>query len=342
MIPLKEKEKLVLELIVRFFILKAAPVSSTYISKNSSLTFSPATIRNIMASLEEKGYIFQPHTSSGRVPTSRGYRFYVDYMMHVGRLSSNQKQTIQKAVFSNAGDFETVLKEAAKILAQLSNQLSVIISPQYDNGIFHRMDITRLSSERLMLILSIKSGLVKTIFLEVKSVLEEGYLESLSKVLNERLYGLRLREVRYKFREIVQDLPDKRQGLIPLFIKAAPKIFNFSEENEVYLTGTHHILRQPEFSDYIQISGVVEMLEDKNVVFHLFGSEDPVSELKIKIGEEINERQMKRFSIISAKYRINDMSGTLGILGPMRMDYCHLIPLVNYTAHFLSDSFEEN
>ncbi len=339
---LSDKEKLVLEAIVKFFILNANPVASNYVARHSALAFSPATIRNIMYSLEEKGYIYQPHTSAGRVPTTRGYRFYVDHMMRRARLSTGQKETIKKAVFQNPGDFETVLKEASRILAHLSQQLSVIISPEFDEGVFHRMDITRLSSERLLLILSIKSGMVKTILLEVSSYLRDEHLNSLCNILNERLHGLKVREIRAKFREIVQDIADDKSGLIPLFSKAAHKIFDFSGENEVFLTGTHNILRQPEFANSIKVSSVVELLEDKNLVIHLLDDDIPDQKLSIKIGEEIREKKMKNCSIISARYRIGNMSGTLGVIGPIRMDYSYLVPLVDFTANFLSDSLGEN
>ena len=137
---INDNEKLILRLIVHYFILKAVPISSNYLVKHSKLSYSSASIRNIMAKLEEKGYIHQPYTSAGRIPTTLGYRFYVDYMLPLGRVSTDQKETIKKVYFQNVGDFEAVLKEAAKILSQLSSQLGVIISPQLDDGIFHRMD----------------------------------------------------------------------------------------------------------------------------------------------------------------------------------------------------------
>jgi heat-inducible transcriptional repressor len=295
-----------------------------------------------MATLEEKGYIYQPHTSAGRVPTTLGYRFYVDNMMRMGHISSEQKNTIQMAVFQNTVDFETVLKEAAKILSQLCSQLGVIISPQFDNGIFHHMDINRLNSERLLLILSINSGMVKTIFLEVNSDIKSDYLNSLCDILNERLSGLKLKEIRLKFSEIVEDIPDDNQGLLPIFVKTAHRIFDFSEENEVYLNGTHNILRQPEFSDNLKFSGVVELLENKKIMVHLFEEKNFTENWTIQIGEEIKINNMQDCSIISAKYKINYMEGILGVIGPMRMDYSHLIPLVKYTAKFLSHSFEKN
>jgi heat-inducible transcriptional repressor len=339
---ISDNERLILRLIVHYFILKACPISSNYLVKNSNLSYSSASIRNIMAKLEEKGYIHQPHTSAGRVPTTLGYRFYVDNMLPIGRVSADQKESIKKVYFQNAGDFEAVLREASRILSQLSSQLGVIISPQLDEGVFHRMDLTRLNSDRLLLVLLLKTGMVKAIYLQVNSNLKDEYLDSLRNILNERLFGLKLKEIRSNFSDIMKDIQEDEEGLISLFIKAADKIFDFSDDNEVYLNGTYNMLRQSEFMDKLEISGVVELLENKKVIIHLFDEESSKGEIKIRIGEEININGMKNFSIISAKYNVNEMVGTLGVIGPMRMDYSHIIPLVNYTANFLSNSFDSN
>ncbi|MBN2365424.1 MAG: heat-inducible transcription repressor HrcA [Calditrichaeota bacterium] len=337
---LSEREKLVLYSIVKNFILTATPVASSYISRHSSLSFSPATIRHIMSKLEEKGYIFQPHKSSGRIPTSAGYRIFVDQMIKKGRLSQDEKEKIRQAIKLSTGDYESVFRESSRILAYLSKQLSILISPQLDEGIFHRMEISRLGSERLLLVISIKSGIVKTIVLEIESEIQDKQLEVLKQVLNERLDGLKIREIRLKFREIVQDLADEKSGLMHLFIDTADRIFDFSENNNIFVTGTHNFLRQPEFNNYSELSSVVEVLEDKNIIVHLLDQSGIPANLNVLIGDEIEESKMKNCSIISARYKIGQVQGTLGIVGPTRMDYVHLIPLVEYAAYTLSEIME--
>ncbi len=339
---LTEKEKLVFEAIVSSFILTANPVASSFIAQNSHLAYSPATIRAIMARLEEKGYIYQPHTSAGRVPTTLGYRLYVDHMMKRARLSGVEKEKLRQVLSSSTGDFESVLRESTRILAHLTHQLGIMISPHLEEGIFHRMDITRISSERLLLILSIKSGIVKTIFLEINSGIHDEQLDSLREVLNERLHGLKLKEIREKFKEIVEDIRAEDSELIHIFIRSAKQIFDFSENNEVYLTGTHNILRQPEFTDNEKISGVVELLEDKRIIIRLLGNKVSGEDLNIIIGEEIGEEAMENCSIIAARYKIDNVIGMLGIIGPTRMNYSHLVPLVEFTARVISDPFEQN
>ncbi len=338
MITLSDREKLVLYTIVKNFILTANPVSSNFISTNSYLSLSPATIRKIMVELEAKGFIYQPYTSAGRVPTTAGYRTFVDQMMKRTRLSQEEKEQIRRVISSNSGDYETVFRESTRILAHLSKQLSIIVSPHLDEGVFHRMDINRLGSNRLLLIVSIQSGIVKTIVLEIDSDIHEKQLDLLQQLLNERLYGLKLKEIRLKFKEIVNDISTEDSPLMHLFIETAEQIFNFTEENNIFFTGTHNMLRQPEFSDHQEVSGLVELLENENIIIHLLDQKNSLLNLNIIIGDEIEEQKMKNCSIIAARYKIGHVLGTIGIVGPTRMDYSHLIPLVEYTAFALTDS----
>ena len=339
---LSEREKLVLYAIVKNFILTANPVASSFIARNSSLTFSSATIRNIMAELEDKGYIYQPHTSSGRMPTTVGYRIFVDQMMKRSRLSSDEKEKIRQAVSIGSGVYDDILRESSRILAHLSHQLSVIVSPQLGEGIFQRMDINQLGSNRLLLVISIQSGIVKTIMMDIESEVPNIQLDMLNQLLNERLHGLKIKDIKTKFKEIVHDISAEKSGLLHLFVDSADRIFDFSENNSVFLTGTHNIIRQPEFSDFEVISGMVEALEDKNVIIHLLDQGEITTDLNVIIGEEISESKMKNCSIITARYKIGQVKGTLGIIGPTRMDYSYLIPLVEYTAHAISERVEIN
>jgi heat-inducible transcriptional repressor len=339
---LTDKERIVLEAIVKNYILTANPVASSHISRLNYLAFSPATIRNIMAALEEKGYIYQPHTSAGRLPTTAGYRIFVDQMMRKNRLSKIEREKIRQAISLSSGDFENVFRESSRILAQLSHQLSIIITPQMEEGIFHRMDLNRLNSNRLLLIITIMSGMVKSIVLEIESSVPDKQLVSLRQLLNERLHGLKLKEIRSGFKEIIKDVPIENSTILHLFIEAADQIFSFSENKDIFVTGTHHILSQPEFINSGDVLRVVDVLEDRNIIVHLLDIGESPLDTNILIGDEIELNYMQNCSIITARYKIGQVQGTLGILGPKRMDYAHLIPLVECTAAMLSDSFEES
>jgi heat-inducible transcriptional repressor len=339
---LTDKERIVLDAIVKNYILTATPVASNHISRLTHLAYSPATIRNIMVALEEKGYIYQPHTSAGRVPTTAGYRTFVDHMMRKNRLSKIEREKIRQAIMISAGDFENVFRESSRILAHLSHQLSIIIAPELEEGIFHRMDLNRLNSEKLLLIIAIKSGMVKSIVMEINSGVSDKQLITLRQILNERLHGLKLREIRTGFKEIIKDVPAENSAILHLFVEAADQIFNFSTNKGIFVTGTHNMLSQPEFINSGDMLRVVEVLEDRNVIVHLLDLGESSIDTNILIGDEIELNYLQNCSIITARYRIGQVQGTLGILGPKRMDYAHMIPLVECTAGLLSDSYEGN
>lgn len=344
MMNLTPREKLILGAIVQNFIESATPVSSTLIANRMKLGLSPATIRNIMASLEAKGYIYQPHTSAGRVPLTPAYRVYVDSLMKRARLTAEEKERIRQSVQETIYEFSEVMREATRILAHLSHLLGVVVSPRLKQGHFQRMELISLSAERILVIITIETGLVKTIQLELTSQIPREKLEMVSQVLNERLYGMRLDEIRKNFFSIVRDLKNDESGLIQLFVQAADRMFDFEDDLDVYYMGTHFIVQQPEFSDLQRFSSVAELLENRNIIIQLLDepTEAEGQTLKIKIGDEIEDERLKDCSIITAKYRLGDVTGTLGIIGPTRMNYGKMVTLVDFTARTISQLFEKN
>jgi heat-inducible transcriptional repressor len=303
---------------------------------------SPATIRNILAELEKKEYIYQPHTSAGRVPKTSAYRVYVDNMMKKTRLSANEKDKISISIRQTDHELEVILREVTRILAQLSHQLGIIVSPRIEHDIFQRMDIISLSSERLLLVMSIESGFVKTVTMEINSMIPREKLQLVSQVLNERLHGIKLADIRSKFREIVKDIHDEESGLVRMFVQKADRLFDFEEDVDLYFTGTHNIVQQPDFSDVEKVSSVVKLLEDREYIVHLLDEETQTDLISIKIGEEIRDRQMQECSIITARYRVGNVSGILGILGPTRMNYSKIVSLVEYTSRTITDVRGQN
>jgi len=339
---LTQREKIILSAVIQNFITTAAPVGSALIARKSHLNMSSATIRNVMASLEKRGFIYQPHTSAGRVPTDYGYRYYVDMLMRPQRLSSAEKETIREKLQHSSHEFDEIMKEATRILAHLSRQLGVVVSPHVEQGIFERMEIISLSSERILIVISIKSGLIKTITLELKSQISRKHLQTLTRILNERLYGLKLAEIRKNFREIVKDIPTEEGGLIQIFLQFSDHIFDFEEEKDVLIMGTNYILQQPEFADLGAFFPVVELLENRDIIIHLIDEGKETNPIKIKIGEEIPENRMQQCSIVTTKYRMGNITGSLGIIGPKRMNYSKIVALVQYTAKTITDIFDRN
>ncbi|MFA6541697.1 MAG: heat-inducible transcriptional repressor HrcA, partial [Bacteroidota bacterium] len=238
---LNERERTILQSIVYNFIQTAVPVGSRYISKRDDIGLSPATIRNVMSDLEDLGYIGHPHTSAGRIPTDKGYRFYVNELMDIERLNEADRTVITKQL---RGTIETddVLNIASKILGTISNQLGVVSAPSITTGIFEKLELIQVSSTRLLVIISVRTGIVKTIMMEIRSEIAKSKLEQLAKLLNENLSGLTLKEIRDTFRDRVREYRNEESGLIRLFIDSVDKLFSENKKEKIHIGGTKNIL----------------------------------------------------------------------------------------------------
>lgn len=333
---LTQREKTVLRYIVHSFILSATPVGSRYISKKHGMGLSPATIRNVMADLEEMGYLSHPHPSAGRMPTDEGYRFYVNSLMELHKLSGAEKQTIRKQLDS-ASDAEELLRESSKLLGKISKQLSVVSSPHLSSGTFEKLELVTISSTKIMVILAIKSGLVRTIMMEVYSEIPRERLEDISSVLNERLSGLTLQQIRDTFSSRVQDVKDEESGLMRLFIESVDKLFaDIKEGDKVHIAGTENLIAQPEFENPENFRSIIELINNEDIIVHVLEKHEGKNQVIVTIGQENEEKRLQNYSVVSSSYSIGEVKGTVGLIGLKRMDYSKLIPLVDYVAKVIS------
>ncbi|MCB0264166.1 MAG: heat-inducible transcription repressor HrcA [Calditrichaeota bacterium] len=340
---LSTKEKLVLGELVKNFIDTATPVSSSLIAQTSRLNISPATIRNIMAMLESRGYIYQPHTSAGRVPQTPAYRAYVDMLMKKSRLSFDEKEQITVTINPLENyDLEDVLNEVTRILAHLSKQIGIMMSPRIEQGIFERMELIPLSSEKLLVIITVKSGFVRTITLEISQLVSPDKLNLVSQILNERLQGMKISDIKRTFSAVVKDIQHEDTGLVRMFSQRVDRLFNFSEDIDLYFKGTQNILQSPDFQDVSTLTSVMEMLETRRELVKILAEADNEQPTSIKIGEEIDEQKMAACSIITARYQIGDVSGVVGIIGPKRMNYSKFLSIVEFTARKISEIYGKN
>jgi heat-inducible transcriptional repressor len=333
---LTDREQEILESVVQYFVLTGNPVGSRTISKVRSKKLSPASIRNVMADLEEKGYLNHPHTSAGRIPTTMGYRHYVDHLVDISELTEQEKIMIKDNIGQFKGDIDLILEKTLYVLAKVSNLLGVLLTPKFDEGTLQKIDVIRSSSEKLLVVLSIKDGIAKTILLEVNHDLSDKNLNQVIQLLNERLSGLKISEIKNSYHDRLADLMSEESGLIRLFIDSADKLFDFTRYSNVIYSGTSNILNYPEFSDVQEFATLIELIEDKNIVVHMMEKRSIPPELKVTIGSENEEELVKNCSIITAPYSIGDVDGILGVIGPTRIVYSRVIPIVNFTAKFIT------
>jgi heat-inducible transcriptional repressor len=338
---LAEREIEILEDIIQHFVLTGNPVGSRTLSKKNKQKLSAASIRNVMSDLEQKGFLGHPHTSAGRVPTTKGYRYYVNNIMRYTLLTQKEKDIIKENIGQFTGDINYILERTSSVLAKISRQFGVILTPRFEDSILEKIDIVQVTSDKLLVILSLKSAIVKTILLEVNHEISKNFLIQVIQILNERISGSSIKEIKSTLRHRVNDLVDEKTGLIRLFVDSADQLFDFTNYADIKYTGAANILSKPEFKDISKFSALIELFEEKNIIIHMMEQRNNPPELQITIGNENQELLIQDCSIITAPYKLSNIDGILGVIGPIRMEYNNIIPLVDYTAKFITELFSE-
>lgn len=332
-----EREELVLRSIIQNYILTANPVGSNFLAtKFEEESLSPATLRNVMASLEDKGFISHPHTSAGRVPTDLGYRFYVNKFLKYEKLNKDEENSIKKNI-SIASLNNSILQEASNLIGKISNQLGIVTSPELLNSLLERIEIIILSSNKVLIVLSL-DGFVRTITIEVKSFIERSDLDKIINLLNEKLSGLTLFRIRNTCHDRLKDfVTDNYNCLIKELLNKSNIIFSNNIDSErLHLSTTHNIMSQPDFSSIEQLRGIIELVENKEVVIHLLENSRSDNEIEVTIGDENEDKRLQNYSIITKKYNARSALGTIGLIGPKRMNYSRMISIIDLISKTVS------
>lgn len=337
---LGKREQQILASVVQHFVASTLPVGSKVLSEKGVLGgLSAATIRNSMNTLEEQGYLNHPYTSSGRIPTDQGYRTFVDSLMQP--LSSTEERFLAKQIEDLQDDSEEWLKESLNLLSRLSNLIAVALRPNLTNGILQRIDVVILSSNKVLFVLNIENGWVKTIVLSAHTPLPEASVQTLVQLLNERLSGLSLAEIRASIHLRLQDLQIPND-VIQLVLGQAKQIFSdVPDKNRVQQTGVTRLLHQPEFQDAQTLQRLFEYLENEELIIHLLENQAQSAKRNqntaIRIGTEITEIPFSGISILSTEYDLGLQKGSIGLIGPTRMDYAKSVLLLEKIAAHLSE-----
>ncbi len=335
---LSEREHQVLESVVRNYILSASPTGSRSISKQKGFELSPASIRNVMSDLEDRGFVIQPHTSAGRIPTDKGYRYYVDRLMQYIDLPDETKSKIRNSLVTvDHSDLHLVLEAATRALSRTTNQLGVILAPKLCSGVLRHIYLFQIQNKRYLINVALDSGFVKSMMVEFETDVPHERLECACRILTSKCAGKTLIEMCEIDEGKFGDVPEFDLGVIRLLVPSIRKIMDQDQSEKVFTEGQTNVLLQPEFFNRDRVGAVIEIFEEKNLLMHLFetaGNEDRVF---ISIGGENQEGQLQSFSIIKTNYRVGNMNGSLGVIGPKRMPYPFLVSAVEYTAKVLSE-----
>lgn len=328
---LSEREKLILREVIAQYILTANPIGSRTLAKRLRGRLSPATIRNVMADLEELGLLNHPHTSAGRIPTELGYRLFVDDLMDRARLTPREKELLDREINCiRSTDIVNVLDQTAHLLAEISSLLCVVMSPRFQEGILHRIDLIGIGGEKILVVITIQSGLVRSLLLEVNAAITREEIEWVAAFLNQRLSGLSLAEIRSSISERLRGGGAKNVPVLRTMVNHAHEVFTFGERENYLVEGVSGLASQPEFYNTDKLRKVLALLEDKKLFVHLFARRE--GGVEIRIGRENELTPLSSLSIVSAPYKYGDLTGAIGLIGPTRMNYPKAVTIVEYAA----------
>jgi heat-inducible transcriptional repressor len=341
---LSDRERRILEAVIRSYVETAEPAGSRTISRRSGLGVSPATIRNTMSDLEEKGFLFHPHTSAGRIPTEKAYRLYVDTLLRVRLPETGQRRRLEREISAGGSAIESILRRAAQSLGVLTQELGVALGPRLDQTILDKLEILRLTAEKLILVLSLRGGQVRTIFIEVPGESADHALAEVQLVLNERLAGLSLAEIRHSLGARLRDAaPGTASGateLLNIFLQEGDQLFDVSEPDagEGVVLGQASVLAdKPEFSSGERMRALIELTETRTELAKLLRSRSSSADVSITIGSEHGTALPRGLTVVTAEYRAGDLAGVIGVIGPTRMPYDKVIALVRHTSSLVTE-----
>jgi heat-inducible transcriptional repressor len=345
---LTNRERRVLDAVIRIYVETAEPAGSRTLSQRSGLGVSPATIRNTMSDLEEKGFLFHPHTSAGRIPTHKAYRSYVDALMasavpqaiDAERLTEHLAGTA--TVRAGVSPIESILRRAAQSLGVLTQELGVALGPRLGHSTLRRLDLVRVSSERLLLVLILEGGVMRTVFVEVPGDIVDIALTEVTTVLNERLAGLTLEQIRTSLAERMRDSGSTiaTSELLNIFVQEAEQLFDSglpAGDASVVLGQPSLLADQPEFSGADRMRRLIELTERPQALADAMRNRAHASGVSITIGAEHDDPRLDEFTVITSEYKAGALTGVIGVIGPTRMPYEKVISLVTHTSRLLTD-----
>ena len=341
---LTDRERQILEAVIRFYVESAEPAGSRSISRRFMLGVSPATIRNTMSDLEAKGFLFHPHTSAGRIPTDKAYRVYVDELMQVRPLESVERFQLAQEISAGGSAIESILRRAAQSLGVLTQELGVALGPRMEQAILEKLELVRLTSEKLILVLSLRGGAVRTIFIEVPGEIADEALLEVQVVLNERLAGLTLGEIRQslgsRLRDATAATATGSTELLNIFLQEGDALFDMpsQEDGATVVLGQASLLAdKPEFASGEKMRRLIEMTETRAELATLLRSRSSASGVSISIGSEHGSALPGGMTVVTAEYHAGSLSGVIGVIGPTRMSYEKVIALVTHTSSLVTD-----
>jgi heat-inducible transcriptional repressor len=337
----EQRQKKILCAIVDLYVETALPVGSRAVSQRFRHTVSPATIRNVMADLEEKNLITHPHTSAGRIPTDKGYRMYVDYLLEPKHITREEEALIAKLVTKNYEDIESLMQAASKAICLITNVAGIVLTPRLKRSVFKHAEFIPVDSSRVLAVLITGSGVVKSIVLEMEEDFAKAELFRIAEFLNQELEGMFLGDIKdYLTRRLLEQHDSFYDFLKKaMYMLSIPGLL--SMEDKFYFEGAASVMSCPEFRDVSKARLFLRLFEEKKDILDLFNEDMEAEGVKVHIGKENSRRAVQEYTIITSNYKVNDrVTGALGAIGPTRMEYGKVISAVSYLSGTLGKALE--
>jgi heat-inducible transcriptional repressor len=335
----EDRKRRLLQAVIHHFIKTAKPVGSASLAEEYRLDLSPATIRNVMSELEAEGYLTHPHTSAGRVPTDKAYRFYVDSLAETQRLASLEMEKIQKEYEARIREMEELMLSTSKTLSVISRFTGFALAPTLQETRLRHMELIPLDNHRLLAVLISDSGVVKHRLITFEEPFSADLAPSLARMLNEHLRGQPFSEVRDTLLEHLEEVKLRQNELVNLARQVTRQAFDIEGGGELFMEGAGNILALPDFQDNEHVRSLVHLLDEKRAIGELIVRDLKKAKpgVQVKIGSENENPGFKDLSVISSTYTIGDRKvGVLGIIGPKRMEYSRMMGLVDYVSKTVS------
>ena len=342
-VELSSRQETILLTIIKTYLDTGEPVGSRTISKYTDLNLSSATIRNEMADLEEMGYIMQPHTSAGRIPSDKGYRFYVDHLMAD---KEREVDEMKEILIEKADKMEQVLKQIAKSLSVNTNYAAMISAPRYHQNKLKFIQLSRMGDDQIVAVIVVEGNIIKNEIIDVEQHLDDETLLKLNILLNTHLNGLSIEEISLGTIQKMKEQAGIHSEVISDVIDAVGEAIKADEDLEIYTSGANNIFKYPELSDNERASELITAFEEKkqlsDIVYETLSNQDGGGNIQVYIGEESPVQNMKDCSVVTATYELEEgMQGTIGIIGPKRMDYDKVVKTLKSLTNQLDSIYKK-
>jgi len=338
---LSDRKLAILKAVIDDYIMTGLPIGSRTISKKHGIELSSATIRNEMADLEELGFLVQPHTSAGRIPSHKAYRYYVDRLMKVVKLNPVEAENIKRYFQDRMSEVNEVLEKAAQALSDTTHHISMVLKPQLKQSVIKRIQLVKITERKAILLVVTDAGLVTDTVIVVPEGMSSDYMEMISRLLTEKLSQKTLEDAEADLRRSLEEHLRLRKEFVSDLLSAIETSVEPQGEKGIVLGGTQNIIEYPDFMSVEKAKNFISVLQTKEMLYDMMKKATRL-EFSVTIGQENEVKELQNLSVVTATYKVGGKSlGSFGVIGPTRMDYSKVISILGFVSQSLNSILSE-